>query len=135
MTAHKLPEGAIYLPANSGRKYHMGKMQAIFKADEAETGQRYCISEWWLEPHTLGPGAHSHDKNDDMFYVLEGTASILVGDEWIQASKGDFVLIPVNTMHDFKNETTGKVGLLNIFIPGGFERNMPAVVRWFAENR
>ena len=25
------------------------------------------------------------------------------------------------------------VGLFNVFIPGGFEENMPAIVRWFAE--
>ncbi len=135
MTAHKLPWRALYIPANSGRKYNMGKLQAVFKADEDETQQRYCISEWWLDPHTAGPGAHSHETNDDMFYVIEGTASILIGDQWIQASKGDFVLIPANTAHDFKNETTRNVGLLNIFIPGGFERHMPAVVKWFSENR
>ena len=135
MTKNKLPEGALYLPANDGRKYDMGAIQAVFKADEDETQQRYCISEWWLEPHTAGPGAHIHEKNHDIFYVLEGTASILVGDRWLDASKGSFILIPENTRHDFKNQTDNKIGLLNIFIPGGFERNMPSIVKWFKENR
>lgn len=135
MTRHKLPNGAIYLPASGGRKYDLGKMQAVFKADEHETQQRYCISEWWLEPYTDGPGSHSHEKNDDMFYILEGTASILVGEQWLEASKGAFILVPANTTHDFKNQTDSKLGLLNIFIPGGFERNMPSIVKWFAENR
>jgi mannose-6-phosphate isomerase-like protein (cupin superfamily) len=126
-----LSEGAIFLPAGAGRIYDMGKMQAIFKADEEETKEQYCISEWWLEPYSDGPGAHSHEKNHDIFYVLEGTASILVGEKWINASKGAFILVPENTMHDFANRTDSKTGLLNFFIPGGFERNMPSIVKWF----
>ena len=135
MTDYSLPHGAIYLPANGGRTYELGAMKAVFKADEEETNQRYSISEWWLEPYTDGPGAHSHENNHDIFYVLEGTASILIGDTWIDASSGSFVLVPENIRHDFKNRTDRVVKLLNFFIPGGFERNMPAVVTWFAENR
>ena len=135
MTGYTLPHGAIYLPPNGGRTYELGAMRAIFKADEEETNQRYSISEWCMEPYTDGPGAHSHEKNHDIFYILEGTASILIGDTWIDASSGSFILVPENTIHDFKNRTDGAVKLLNFFIPGGFERNMPAVVTWFAENR
>jgi hypothetical protein len=31
--------------------------------------------------------------------------------------------------------TDKEAGLLNFFIPGGFEREMPAIVKWFAKNR
>ena len=37
--------------------------------------------------------------------------------------------------HDFRNTTDEDAGLLNFFTPGGFERKMPAIVKWFAENR
>jgi mannose-6-phosphate isomerase-like protein (cupin superfamily) len=134
MAKDKLPDGAIYLLPAGGRRYDMGRIQAVFKADEEETNQRYCISEWWLEPHTDGPGAHIHQKNHDVFYVLEGTASILIGEQWFDAVKGSFIIIPENTKHDFRNQTDYKIGLLNIFIPGGFERNMPSIVKWFQEN-
>ena len=30
----------------------MGRISAVFKADDAETESRYSISEWWLEPRT-----------------------------------------------------------------------------------
>jgi len=33
-----------------GRKYTLGKMIAIFKADQDETSEKYSISEWWLQP-------------------------------------------------------------------------------------
>lgn len=65
---------AIFLPPNEGRPYPMGRISAVFKADGNETLGGYSISEWWLEPHTQGPGAHAHDE-DDIFYVIEGTMS------------------------------------------------------------
>lgn len=126
---------ALILSAGQGRVYNCGTMTAIFKADENETNDKYSVSEWWLEPNSDGPGAHQHEDNDEVFYVLEGTTSILVGDKWINAEKGSFIRIPAKTMHDFKNLTDKKTGVLNFFIPGGFERNMPAIVQWFDDNR
>ena len=76
----------IFLPPGEGRAYPMGRISAIFKADSQEAGSAYSISEWWLEPHTKGPGAHLHDE-DDVFFVIEGTMSFLVGDEWIDLVK------------------------------------------------
>ena len=83
----------IFLPPGAGRSYPMGRICAIFKADGDETQGAYSISEWRLEPHTQGPGAHSHPE-DDVFYVIEGTMSFLIGDRWIDAPKGSFVLAP-----------------------------------------
>ena len=124
----------LILPAGEGRSYAMGSMRAVFKADESETGSRYSISEWWLEPGCTGPGAHSHEANDEIFYVLQGTSRILTGETWHELSAGSFIRIPAGVTHDFRNETTEVAGLLNVFLPGGFERNMPMIVDWFAKN-
>ena len=77
----------VVLGPGEGRSYPMGRIAALFKADGAETQDRYSISEWWLEPHTQGPGTHSHSE-DDIFYVIEGTMSVLVGGTWTHAEKG-----------------------------------------------
>ena len=50
----------IVLAPGQGRAYPMGRISAVFKADGPETGSRYAVSEWWLEPRTQGPGAHCH---------------------------------------------------------------------------
>jgi mannose-6-phosphate isomerase-like protein (cupin superfamily) len=64
----------------------------------------------------------------------EGRAyAMLVGDRWIDAPRGSFVFIPAGTTHDFANRSDAPMGLFNVFVPGGFETNMPAVVRWFEE--
>jgi mannose-6-phosphate isomerase-like protein (cupin superfamily) len=129
-----LSAGSIFLPPDGGRIYELGAIRAVFKAD-AETEDRYCVSEWWLEPHTKGPGAHQHEENDEIFYALAGTPSMLIGEEWVEAPAGSFIFIPRRTMHDFENRTDRRCGLLNVFIPGGFEPMMPAIAKWFAENR
>jgi mannose-6-phosphate isomerase-like protein (cupin superfamily) len=110
----------------------MGPVNAIFKADGAETRKRYSISEWWLDPYTRGPGVHSHDE-DDVFYVLEGTMSFFVGGEWIDARAGSLVIAPGGTPHDFENRTGKRAGALNVSVPGDFEPHMKGIARWFRE--
>jgi mannose-6-phosphate isomerase-like protein (cupin superfamily) len=123
----------IFLPPGEGRSYPMGRISAIFKADGAETECAYSISEWWLEPHTKGPGAHAHAE-DDIFYVIEGTMSILIDDHWVDAPKGAFVLTPGGVTHDFENRSSSRAGVLNLSILGEFEGNMPAIAEWFRAN-
>jgi len=118
---------------DQGRRYGMGRVIAIFKADEAETDARYSVSEWILEPGFEGVGPHSHDTNDELFYVVDGKPEILVGRCWTAAGRGTFVRIPAGVTHDFRNRHSAVARLLNIFIPGGFERQMPSIVSRFEE--
>lgn len=123
----------VILGPGEGRSYPMGRIAAVFKADESETESRYSISEWWLEPHTQGPGVHSHPE-DDIFYVIEGIMSVFVGEAWTHATKGSFILIPGGVPHDFENRGDVRAGVLNLSIPGAFEPLMPDIVRWFTKN-
>jgi mannose-6-phosphate isomerase-like protein (cupin superfamily) len=129
-----IPDGVIYLPNGGGRDYAMGGMRSVFKADGEETAGTYSISEWWLDARQSGSGAHSHESNDDIFYVLEGTVTFLVGDHEIDASQGAFIRVPAGVVHDFENNTDARAGFLNIYIPGGFEQHMPAIVDWFKQH-
>lgn len=124
---------AVVLGPGEGRGYPMGRISAVFKADGVETEQGYAISEWWLDPYTTGPGAHSHTE-DDVFYVLAGTMSILVDTQWIDAAAGSFVLVPGGVTHDFENRGSQRAGVLNLKMAGNFEEDMPANARWFAEH-
>lgn len=107
-----LPAGVILLPPGEGRSYACGPMQSRFLADGKETGDRYSVSIWWVDPGNGGPGAHSHEANEELFY-------------------GTFLRIPAGVTHDFENRTSRPAGALNVFIPGGFESNMPAIAEWF----
>lgn len=125
-------EQVILLPAGGGRRYEMGLLTALFKADEAETGAAYSVSEWILAPGQDGVGAHQHEANEEIFFVLAGEPDLLIGDTWTRCAPGCFLRIPRGVMHDFRNLGEVEARLLYIFLPGGFEREMPKIVDWFA---
>jgi mannose-6-phosphate isomerase-like protein (cupin superfamily) len=111
----------LILGPGEGRAYELGSMRGVFKADGDETGDRYCVSEWSVEPREKGPGPHHHDENEELFLVTEGTMSFLVGKEWIDAPRGTFLRVPAGVTHDFANRTDAPATAFNVFIPGGFE--------------
>lgn len=119
---HRAP---LVVQADQGRRYDMGRMHAIFRAD-AETAGRYSISEWWLEPHTRGPGAHQH-SDDHIYYVLEGALSVGLDGDWSVVEKGGCVVIPGGTPHDFQNRSDARAGFLSINDSSGFEERMPGI--------
>ena len=122
----------VVLGPGEGRAYEMGPLRAVFKADGEESANRYAISEWWLDPHTRGPGVHQH-PDDDVFYILAGTMSVEVGGEEVEATAGSIVVVPGGVPHAFDNRTDEPAGMLNISAPGGFEENMPGIAEWFRE--
>jgi quercetin dioxygenase-like cupin family protein len=122
----------IFSPGQ-GRTYKMGRMRAVFVADGDETDSRYSVSEWWLEPRTAGPGAHSHAE-DHIFYVLTGMLHLFVDGQWSDAPRGSYAVIPGGVEHDFQNRSGEECGFISINAPGGFEKMMPHLVAWFAQN-
>ena len=104
----------------------MGRMRAIFKADQDETAGRYSISEWWLEPRTRGPGVHAHD-DDHIYYVIEGSLSLELDGRRCTLDKGGYAVIPGGTPHDFENSSAARTGFISLNAPGGFEEKMPAI--------
>ena len=129
MSADQQP---IILLPGKGRSYACGPMTAVFKADGAETAERYSVSEWIIAPHSPGSGPHAHEKNEELFFVSNGVLAIRVGDEWIDAPRGTFIRIPAGVMHDFENRSDHEAALFNVYLPGSFEPMMPSIVAWFA---
>jgi mannose-6-phosphate isomerase-like protein (cupin superfamily) len=127
-------EQPIVLLPGKGRPYACGAMKAVFKADGSETAERYSVSEWIVDPHSAGPGPHTHRSNEELFLITEGVMSVRVADQWIDAPRGTFIRIPAGVIHDFENRTSLVAALFNVYLPGGFEAMMPDIVSWFAEH-
>lgn len=120
-----------------GRVYKLGasdakRVEVTFKADGAEVANKYSITEWWMEKDSPGVNAHIHETNDELIYVLEGTASVLLGEDWVQMEKGGLVVIPAGTRHGFRNDSNQRVAVLNIFLAGAYEAMMPQIQAMFA---
>ena len=84
-----------------------------------------------MDPGKPGPGAHAHENNEELFYVIEGTLTFLVGDQYVDTTAGTLLRVPPGVTHDFENRTARRAGALNVFIPGGFESKMPTIVEWY----
>jgi mannose-6-phosphate isomerase-like protein (cupin superfamily) len=132
-SATPLVRKPLIVAPGRGRSYRMGRMSAVFIADTAETESRYSVSEWRLEPNTKGPGTHAHPE-DHVFYVIEGTVSIVIDGEWFSAVQGTYALIPGGTPHTFENRGTVQCGFISLNVPGGFELAMPNIVQWLTAN-
>jgi quercetin dioxygenase-like cupin family protein len=72
-----------------------------------------------LGPGANGPGAHYHEHFSESFYLLEGRLSILTGSDLIVAETGDFVYVPRDSIHGFRNASEDSIArFLILFTPG-----------------
>ena len=74
-----------------------------------------------LEPGALAP-PHTHSREDEFSYVLEGTVGVKLGDQEFLVNSGSYILKPRGIPHAFWNPGPGPARLLEIISPAGFER-------------
>jgi quercetin dioxygenase-like cupin family protein len=106
-------DDAIFLRPGEGERLEANSRVATIKAGRNELS----LVEFELEPDFEGPEPHSHDDHVDSFYVLDGEAEFLVGDEPLRLGPGSFVAAPIGVVHTFGNPGPGRVRLLNIHAP------------------
>ena len=59
-----------------------------------------------------------------MFYVLDGTLTMRLGDEATELRDGSFVCVPPGVVHTFSNRSEMPVRFLNFNTPAGWENYM-----------
>jgi mannose-6-phosphate isomerase-like protein (cupin superfamily) len=96
------------------------------KATGAETRGGLTVAEF-LNPAGFAPPLHRHLAEDEMFYVLSGTAEFHCGGKTLSAGAGDFVLLPVGLPHTFLVGRDEPLRALQITTPSGFEDFAAAV--------
>jgi quercetin dioxygenase-like cupin family protein len=87
--------------------------------DGAATGGRLTAIEQFFGTGDGSP-LHLHREEDEIFWVLEGTMTIWVGDERIDASEGDTAFLPRGIAHAFR-VTSERSRALILAIPAGIE--------------
>jgi mannose-6-phosphate isomerase-like protein (cupin superfamily) len=94
-------------------------MLAEVKASAADTGGMYTLLEI-TAPAGLQTPLHVHYREDEGFYVLEGSVAIEVGDQVVELTAGQHAFGPRDLPHRF---TVGPDGAHMIWVltPGGFD--------------
>jgi mannose-6-phosphate isomerase-like protein (cupin superfamily) len=76
-------------------------------------------------PDFEGVKPHEHSDHVDSFYVLEGEAEFLVGDETVRAGPGSYVAAPIGVRHGFRNAGDGELRMVNVHAPNtGFAKRL-----------
>ena len=80
-------------------------------------------------PDFEGVARHSHTDHVDSFYVLEGEAEFVMGDETVRLGRGSYVAAPIGVVHGFRNTGDGELRMLNVHAPNvGFAARASAGV-------
>lgn len=92
----------------------------------AQTNGQFSCVEFAVAPKKMGPAPHLHKDLDELMYVIEGTASVLVGDTVYQVEAGGWHLRPRGIVHTFWNATDKPVLAIDCYFQQPFEEYLEA---------
>jgi quercetin dioxygenase-like cupin family protein len=101
-----------------------GPTTVTVKATGEETNDSFYLGEVVIEPGFPGPPPHRHERVHDMFYVLDGTLTMRLGDDTLELEPGSFVCVHPGVVHTFSNQSDAPVRFLNFNTPAGWEKYM-----------
>lgn len=90
------------------------------KATSADTDGTYTLVEVTDEPQA-GTPPHLHRREDEAFYILEGTYAFQIGERALTATAGCFMTASKGVPHSYKNVGTTPARMLAFFVPAGIE--------------
>ncbi len=98
----------------------LGAPTAVRATSEATNGNFGLIEQWEIPVGFASP-YHTHHREDESFYVLEGELAVVCDGKWLKAGPGAFVYGPRDIPHGFKVVGDSPARMLLMANPGGFE--------------
>lgn len=109
------------VPPATGHPFELGVGEAVIKISSEITNGEFSQMELTEHPGYETP-LHIHDHTTEVFYVIEGTLTVLVDGARKSVEAGSYVFIPKGTPHAQGNFTNSKLRTIITFYPGGFEK-------------
>ncbi len=100
---------------------HRGDMDIRVLVRQADTGGIYSCVETAVAPRRMGPAPHAHQELDELMYVLEGTASVLMGETVLEVPAGGWHLRPRRIKHTFFNASDRPLRFIDMYFQQPFE--------------
>src|SRR6185312_8940539 len=82
--------------------YRFLGVPTLTRAAGETTNGAFGMIEHWDMPVGFGSPYHTHHREDEHFYVLEGEVAFVCGSTWLKAAPGAFVYGPRGIAHGFK---------------------------------
>ncbi|MFI9100057.1 cupin domain-containing protein [Streptomyces fildesensis] len=87
-------------------------------ADSDSTGGALSTQRVTLADGADGAKPHRHSRSAELFYLLDGTAQLLSGDQIVTAERGDLVIVPPGLVHAFAAAPGCAADILIVITPG-----------------
>jgi quercetin dioxygenase-like cupin family protein len=87
-------------------------------ADSSATGGALSTQRVSLTGGADGARPHRHDNSAELFYMLDGTAQLLSGEQVVTAERGDLVIVPPGLAHAFAAAPGEDADILIVITPG-----------------
>ena len=107
--------------AGTGPIYRSPIDEVRFLITGEQTGGAFFMAEATIPPGCGNP-PHIHSREDETFYVQQGTLTVQVGGKTVTASAGDAVCLPKGVAHCFQNNGNVDVKAVVVAVPGGLEK-------------
>ena len=98
-----------------------GGFNMRIRVRSTQTSNQFGCYEALVMPKTMGPAPHVHRALDEVMYVFQGAASILVGDEVHLVKAGGWHVRPRNILHTFWNEQGEPLRFFDMYFNQNFE--------------
>jgi mannose-6-phosphate isomerase-like protein (cupin superfamily) len=108
------------LAAGEGERIWIVGDTMTLKATGDTTGGSLVLLENLTAPGG-GPPPHIHTREDEFWFVLDGTFEIRIGDEVHTVGSGGFAYAPRGAIHNFRNTAATPSRILVGFAPGGMD--------------
>jgi mannose-6-phosphate isomerase-like protein (cupin superfamily) len=109
---------AFKLDAGGGERLSFGEVEIVVKVPADATGGAYTVFE---ENEPVDTPLHVHEREDELFYVLEGEHVFQVGEQEHRAGPGDLVFAPRRVPHSQRRVVPREGRTLVVTSPGGLE--------------
>ena len=93
-----LSEPVLSGPGAGRTVTHGGGTSAELKLAGEQSGGDWAVVEWRVRAGD-DPPIHTHTREDETIYVLEGAITAYVGDEKIEVEAGSYAALPKNVPH------------------------------------
>ncbi len=120
------PIKPFLLPAQSPLSHNGGMDIRIWVRNGATNGL-FSSVECAVAPKLMGPAPHAHKELDELMYVLEGTASVLLGDEVVEIKAGGWHMRPRMIKHTFFNASDEPLRFIDMYFNQPFEEYLEAI--------
>ncbi len=121
-------EQPIVLAQNGGSTHYVLGSPYRFLMTSADTGGAFALLEVTAPPQFAVP-LHLHTREDETFFVLDGTMEAECGGCALTLPKDATARLPRNVPHSYRNPGTSPARYLVLITPGGFEKCLEEFAR------